>query len=161
MSCGDRGVFGNTRRIGEGVVGNQDGAAGFFGKGDAEGAFRKDGVVDDLQISNDRALVIARGDSFAAGIENDVVADDGIGGGLNAVVAGVPNDVALDDVGSLAVGVVDDDAGIVCIVNDVVADDVAVAAVLEFDAVALAYGAAFEIVDVVVLDDGVENIAVG
>jgi len=105
--------------------------------------------------------VIAGGDALAVVVEDDVVADDGISCGLNAVVASVPNDVALDDVGSFAVGVVNDDAGVVGVVNDIVADDVAVAAVFEFDAVALAYGAAFEIVDVVVLDDGVENIAVG
>ena len=105
--------------------------------------------------------MIAGGDAFASGVVDDVVLYDGVGGGLDSVVAGVPNNVSFDDVGSLAVGVVDDDTGIVGIMNDIVADDIAVAAVLEFDPVALAHGSAFEIVDVIGLHDRIENVAVG
>ena len=117
--------------------------------------------MNDGEVANDRALMVAAVNTIALGVEDDVVADDGVGGGLDAVVAGVPDDVSFDDVGCFSVGVVDDDARIVGVVDDVVGDDIAVTAVFEFDAVALADGTAFEVVDVVVRDDGVENVAVG
>ena len=116
--------------------------------------------MDDRKVSNNGALVIAAVDAVALGVEDEVVADGGISGGLNTVVASVPNHVSLDDVGCLAICVVNDDAGVVGVVDDVVANDISVAAVLEFDPVALADGAAFEIMDVVVLDDGIKEVAV-
>lgn len=117
--------------------------------------------MDDCEVSDDGALVIAAVDALSFGIVDDIVANDGIGGGLDAVVAGVPNDVSLDDIGGLAVGVVDDDAGVVGVVDHVVADDVSVASIFELDSVALGDGATFQIMDVVVCDDGVENVAIG
>lgn len=104
--------------------------------------------------------MVAAVDAVALGVEDEVVADDGIGGGLNTVVAGVPNHVSLNDVGWIAIGVVNDDAGVVRVVDNVVANDISVAAVLEFDPVALADRAAFEIMDIVILDDGIEEVAV-
>lgn len=159
-NAGDHRIFRDSQGSAECVVCDQQGAAEFFRGDDPQAGFGEDGVVGDGQVSNDCALVVAAVDAVALGVEDEVVADGGISGGLNTVVASVPNHVSLDDVGCLAICVVNDDAGVVGVVDDVVANDISVAAVLEFDPVALADGAAFEIMDVVVLDDGIKEVAV-
>ena len=77
------------------------------------------------------------------------------------MVAGIPDSIALNDVRCLPVRVIDDDAGVVGVVDDVVADDVIKAAVLEFDAVSLTDSVAFQIVDIIILDNGVVDVSVG
>ncbi len=159
-TAGDHRIFRDSQGPAECVVCDQQGAAEFFRGDDPQAGFGEDGVVGDGQVSNDCALVVAAVDAVAFGVEDEVVADDGVCCGLNAVVAGVPNHVSFDDVGCLAIGVVNDDAGVVRVVDNVVANDISVAAVLEFDPVALTDRAAFEIMDVVVLDDGIKEVAV-
>lgn len=146
---------------GKSIVGHNDFSAESFGRDDAQRRFRKDGIMHDGEVPDDGTLMVPAMDAIALGVENDVVADDGIGGGLDAVVAGVPDDIPLDDIGCFPVGIIDDDAGIICVVDDIVADDVSVASVFDLDAISLADRPALEIVDVIVLDHGVENVAVG
>ena len=93
--------------------------------------------MNNFQVPNDGTLVVTAVDPVSVGLENDIVANDRIGGCLNPMVAGIPNDVPLDLVWRFAIGAVDDHTGIVRVVDDVVANDVVVRAVFQFDAVTL------------------------
>ena len=152
---------GDTWFSGKGIVGDDYPAAEFFGWDDSYRTFGENGVVDDGKISHHRALVVSAVDALAFGFEDNVVSNDGIGGGLNAMIAGVPNDVTLDDVGGLSIGIIDNDSRVIGVVDDVVADDVPETPVFQFDTIALTHRSSFEVVNVIVLNDGIENIAVG
>ena len=60
---------------------------------------------------------------------------------------------------TIAYRAVKKDARVLCIVNDVVANDIAVAALLDLDTVALFHGGAIRVVYVVAFDQAVGNSA--
>ena len=96
-----------------------------------------DGVVHELEILRRRTLVRLRVETVAGTVEDDVIADDGIGSRLDTGRAAVPQDVAFDDVLRITRRAVDDDARPVRVVYDVVANNIGVRAELDLDAVAL------------------------
>ena len=77
-------------------------------------------------------------DPVRAGAENDVVLDHRIRRPLDSVVPTSPHHIPLDDIlRTVPVGTVPEDAGVVGVVNHVVADDASITAKLEFNTVAL------------------------
>ncbi len=92
--------------------------------------------------------------------DDDVVPDQRVRLPLDAVVAAGPHHVALDHVlRAVAGGAVAQDAGVVGVVDDVVADGRPVAAVLQLDAIALAHVAGVGVVHVVALDEAIAEAA--
>src|SRR5690606_14418730 len=111
------------------------------------------GVVHDGQVRRPPGLVRLQPDAAA---EHDVVADDGVRRRLDPVVVRVPDYVGLDDVRRpVADRAVGQDAGVIRVVDDVVADDVARAPFLDLDAVALLDVGPVRVVDVIPLADAV------
>lgn len=90
-------------------------------------------------------------------VENDVVPDNCVGDCLDAF-AGVPDDIAFDDVDAFAAAV-HENARIfgadIRVMDDIVADDVAVRAEFYFDAVVAAAAGAASMMDVIALDEAV------
>ena len=101
------------------------------------------------------------GDSRHGAIKNDIISDDRIGNDLYTF-AGPEDDVSFDDIdpGSTSI---DEYAGVLAadvrIVNYIVADDIAVGANLDFDAVVSAAGCAAQVMDVIALDEGIRSAA--
>ena len=68
----------------------------------------------------------------------DVIAHDRVGGNLHRVVGDVPDDIAFNDVlCAVTNGAVKENSRVIGIVDDVVANNVAVTALLDFDAITL------------------------
>ena len=90
-------------------------------------------------------------------VENDVVPDNCVGDCLDAF-AGVPDDIAFDDVDAFAAAV-HENARIfgadIRVMDDIVADDVAVRAEFYFDAVVAAAAGAAGVMDIIALDESV------
>src|SRR5262249_36990581 len=69
-------------------------------------------------------------------IKDDVVTDDGVGYRKNSLKR-VPDDIAFDDIDRISAGPVHEDGRVGSVINDVIADDVAVRSDLDLDSVAL------------------------
>ena len=108
-------------------------------------------VVDDLYVSHmwNSGMWSCRDAGYRA-VENDIVPDNSVGNHLDTF-AGVPDNVALDDVDSFTTAV-HENAGVfgadIRIVDDVVTDDVPVRTEFYFDAVVASAAGAAGVVNV-------------
>ncbi len=114
-------------------------------------------VVDNGQVPRDSPLVVLAMDTVVPTSKDNVVANHRVGSGLDRMGLTAPDDVAFDDVRRFATGAIDQNSRVLRVVDHVVADDVVVATLLDFNAIALLDVGAGEVMDVVFFDDAVDE----
>ena len=79
------------------------------------------GVVENIEVSNNRSLMILNMDTVVEGTQHKIVLHNGIGGRLDTVVLDGDQNIAFNKIpGSLSLDAIDRDAGVVRVDDDIV-----------------------------------------